>query len=72
LPPATRYHRTTPPRTPRRTRSAPTSTARSNPEVCIINGVLHNMTAAAAQALGVVMEVCDEDEEEEEDDEEDE
>jgi len=41
-----------------------------DPEVYIINGVLHTMIAAAAQAPGVIMVACDEDEEE--DDEEDE
>ena len=32
----------------------------------IINGVLHTITAAAAQARGVIMEAFNEDEEEEE------
>jgi len=48
-------------------------TEENDPEVYVINGVLHTLLiAASAQAPGVIMEACDEDEEEKEDDEEDE
>ena len=36
-----------------------------DPEVYIINDVLHTMISAAAQAPGVIIEACDEDEDEE-------
>jgi len=39
------------------------------PEVYIINGVLHTITAAAAQARGVIMEACDEDDDKKDDEE---
>jgi len=40
-------------------------TGEYDPEVYNTNCVLHTMTAAAAQAPGVIMEACDEDEEKE-------